>query len=240
MTTTGLKYTFAEHCAHAMRFVSSATGVVADFDLPERFHWDPPTSDPVSNVVDVYSFDFDEVTGVVIVPTHLPLLPAHLWPPPAPTLSQLAHRLRDLAGLPVADLAAMIGIGRRQFYNLLDHGSTSAETELRVRHLADQLERIAGVVGDNPVAVRSALLTPVGSPARTLYEVALAGEDSKLGETFDALIDRIERRGLRQVPRALPRRRPGGGGETEGARAQEALEELPSLELGAEETSDEH
>jgi hypothetical protein len=227
MTKPELRYTVAGHCAGMVRFVSGATGMVSSFDLPSGFHWEP-TSDPVVNQVDLYSSAFDEVIGVVIVPPHLPLLPAHLscraWQPPAeaapplkatsppagpPELAQLARRLRELVDLPVSDLAAMIGIGRRQFYNLLKDGSTSAETELRLRHLADRVERLAGVVGEEPAAIRSALLTPVGQPARSMFEVAVGDEHSKLGESFDALMDRIERRGLRQAPRAVPPRRPG-------------------------------
>jgi transcriptional regulator with XRE-family HTH domain len=256
MTQTELKYTFADHCSGALKFVSAATGVLVGYDPSERFHWESSTSDPVLNQVDYYSNAFDEVIGVVIVSTKLPLLPTHLWcpiyempgdpaspaapappasvvaPPAVPETARLARRLRDVAGLPVADLAAMVGIGRRQFYNLLERGSASLETELRVQHLAAQLERLVHVVGENPDAVRSALLTPVGTPARSFYEVALAGEDSKLGESFEALLDRIERRGLRQVPRAVPPRRTGGSADA--GRAREALESLPSLDLDAE------
>ncbi len=247
MTRSELKYTVAEHCADMVRFVSGATGMISSVDLRCRFDWEQ-TSDPVVNQVDVYSSAYDEVIGVVIVPANLPLLPAHLSchplvevapllqnaPQPAgpPGPAQLANRLRDLVDLPVTDLAAMIGIGRRQFYNLLEQGSTRPETELRLRHLADQVERLAGVVGEDPVAIRSALLTPVGDPARSLFEVAVGDEHSKLGETFRALLDRIERRGLRHVPRAVPRRR---GGDPEAARrAREALDDLPSIDLGSE------
>lgn len=253
MTKSELRYTFADNCADAVRFVSGATGMICSFDLPTAYHWEPPTSDPVVNQVDVYSSSFDEMVGVVIVPGNLPLLPVHLschpWQPPVeiapprqpaapppvgpPELARLARRLRELVDLPVADLAAMVGIGRRQFYNLLQHGTTSPETELRLRHLADEIERLAGVVGEDPAAMRSALLTPVGEPARSLFEVAVGDEHSKLHGTFVALLDRIERRGLRQVPRGVPRRRTGKRGEAT-ARTREALRDLPSIDLGPE------
>ncbi|HSC20476.1 MAG TPA: hypothetical protein VLC07_01995 [Solirubrobacterales bacterium] len=254
MTTTALRYTFAEHCSHAVRFVPCATGMLGALYLSPQFDYGPATSDPVRNQVDVYSGAFEEVVGVVVMPAQLPLLPTYLWSPvtelpapaqpatvpadpstEAPEVAVLARRIRELAGLPVSDLAAMIGVGRRQFYNLLDHGSTSLGTELRVHHLAAQLERLAGIVGEDPAAIRSALLTPVGRPARSLFEVALAWEDSKIEETFGALVDRIERRGLRQVPRAVPRRRAVAARD---ASVREVLGELPAIEVDQEEAED--
>jgi hypothetical protein len=182
---------------------------------------------------------FDLLAGrvadfVPVVPGHLPAVqsPAVVDTPSGSSqLAAVAHRVRDLAGLPVNDVARMIGIGRRQFYNLLERGSSSPETELRLRHLAAQLERLAGVVGEDSAAIRSALLTPVGVPPRSLFEAALASEDASLGGIFDALMDRIERRGLRQVRRAVPRRR---SGEVASDRLREALDGLPAIDLDPE------
>ena len=199
--------------------------------------------------------------GLPLLPAYL--LPAHTWYPtfespprpitptsveaappsqpttlasPEPQLAEVAGRIRDLTGLPVADVAAMVGIGRRQFYNLLGGGSASLETELRVRHLAALLDRLTGVVGEEPEAVRSALLTPVGAPARSVFEVALAGEDAKFEEALDALLDRIERRGLRQVPRAVPRQGIPSTQQRDGGR--EALGALPPLDFDLEDAGE--
>jgi transcriptional regulator with XRE-family HTH domain len=171
---------------------------------------------------------------VPIVPVHLPVAKSPVAvdaPSGTPELAAVARRVRDLAGLPVNDVARMIGIGRRQFYNLLERGSSSPETELRLRHLEAQLERLASVVGEDSAAIRSALLTPIGAPPRSLFEAALASEDASLGGIFDALMDRIERRGLRQVRRAVPRRR---SGEAASDRLREALDGLPVIDLDPE------
>lgn len=263
--TPGLKYTFADHCAGALRFASGGTGSILDSDLPRGFEHKDFTSDPVRNQVDVYWSTFDQVYGVVVVslPADFPLLPPTLArpahdllaspappapfflrdaatsialanPPHVPELAEVAQRLRDLAGLPVGDVAAMVGLGRRQFYNLLDAGATSPETELRLRHLADLLEQLAGVVGEDPTTIRSALLTPVGSAAHSLFETALEGEETVLREIFDALLDRIEQRGLRQVRRAAPRRDLPDAGRQRADRAREVLDEMPTLDLDPE------
>lgn len=166
-----------------------------------------------------------------VVPIHLPAAKPPVVadaPSGTPELAGVARRVRDLAGLPVNDVARMIGIGRRQFYNLLERGSSSPETELRLRHLEAQLERLASVVGEDSAAIRSALLTPVGAPPRSLFEAALASEDASLSGIFDALMDRIEQRGLRQVRRAVPRRRSGGAASD---RLREALDSLPTIDL---------
>jgi hypothetical protein len=187
------------------------------------------------------SFDLlgGNAAGYVVpaVPVHLPAAAAPVLinaTPGPPELAGVTRRVRDLAGLPVNDVARMVGIGRRQFYNLLEHGSTSPETELRLRHLAAQLERLAGVVGEDSAAIRSALLTPVGEPPRSLFEAALASEDSSLGAIFDALLNRIERRGLRQVRRAVPRRRATEAGEQAPDRLRKALDSLPTIDLDPE------
>lgn len=172
-----------------------------------------------------------------VVPGHPPAVPSPVEVDVrsgASEPAEIARRVRDLAGLPVNDVARMIGIGRRQFYNLLERGSTSPETELRLRHLAAQLEQLAGVVGEDSAAIRSALLTPVGEPPRSLFEAALAGEDASLGRIFNALLDRIERRGLRQVRRAVPRRRTAERDERASDRLREALDSLPTIDLDPE------
>lgn len=175
----------------------------------------------------------DYLVPVVPVRPAAPAVPVEP-PPGANELAAVARRVRDLAGLPVNDVAQMVGIGRRQFYNLLERGSSSPETELRLRHLEAQLERLGGVVGEDPAAIRSALLTPVGDPPRSLFEAALAGEDASLEAIFDALLDRIERRGLRQVRRAVPRSRAGEGGEQGADRVRRALDGLPTIDLDSE------
>jgi hypothetical protein len=190
----------------------------------------PSLTTPVFDLLAGHAADY----FVPIVPVHLPAAKSPIVidaPSSTPELATVARRVRDLAGLPVNDVARMIGIGRRQFYNLLGRGSSSPETELRLRHLEAQLERLTGVVGEDSTAIRSALLTPVGDPPRSLFEAALAGEDASLGRIFDALMDRIERRGLRQVRRAVPR---GRGAEGPTDRLREALDGLPTINLDPE------
>src|SRR5512146_1640313 len=62
---------------------------------------------------------------------------------PAEPLSVVLRRTRESIDIPVVDLARMVGLRRRQFYNLLEGNPTTARTEMRIRRLAAALERLA-------------------------------------------------------------------------------------------------
>ena len=44
-----------------------------------------------------------------------------------PALADSVSEIREMSGLAVNDVAAMLGLRRRQFYNLLDNGTTSSD-----------------------------------------------------------------------------------------------------------------
>jgi uncharacterized protein (TIGR04255 family) len=125
--------------------------------------------------------------------------------PAARPLSAVLKSLRESIDIPVADLARMVGLRRRQFYNLLAGDSTSADTESRIRQLAVEIERLATVTEEGPQAMRSAVLAPVGPEAVSLFEVAVMGDRVRLRDTVDRLLVQVETRGVRRTRRAIPR-----------------------------------
>lgn len=124
---------------------------------------------------------------------------------PTHPLSAILGSMRESIDIPVADLARMIGLRRRQFYNLLADNPTSADTEARIRRLAVEIERLARATEGGPEVMRAAILTPVGSDAVSLFEVAAAGDEERLREVVTTLLAQIEVRGVRRTRRAIPR-----------------------------------
>jgi hypothetical protein len=145
--------------------------------------------------------------------------------PPDP-LPDLLVRLRRQLDMPVGDLARMLGLGRRHFYNLSAGGNASRETESRVRTVSAMVTQLHDELDDAEL-VRAAILTPVGRSTLTFYEVAERGGIDELRAMLDALIRRIHGRGIRRVRRAVPRRATAQQREERNRRAGEALGDLP-------------
>ncbi len=127
--------------------------------------------------------------------------PSHATRP----LSAVLKSFRESIDIPVADLARMIGLRRRQFYNLLADNPTSADTEIRIRRLAVEIERLATATEGGPEVMRAAVLTPVGPDAMSLFDVAAEGDQERLKDTVAILLRQIETRGVRRTRRAIPR-----------------------------------
>jgi hypothetical protein len=145
--------------------------------------------------------------------------------PPEP-LPDLLARVRRQLDMPVGDLARMLGLGRRHFYNLSAGGNASQETEARVRTVSAMVTQLNDELDDAEL-VRAAILTPVGRSALTFYEVAERGGIDELRAMLDALIQRIHGRGIRRVRSAVQRRATAQQREERKRRAGEALGDLP-------------
>lgn len=131
-------------------------------------------------------------------------------------LGDLVKEVHALSGLPVGDAARMIGLGRRQFYNLAKGFGTKAATESHIRLVAMQLAEISE-------RVRAAILTPLGPDSTSYFETAESRDAAALRSKVSALLHRIDTRGIRQVRRAIPRK---ASADAQAARRKLVLEDL--------------
>lgn len=105
-------------------------------------------------------------------------------------LAVMCTEMRTFIDLPVQDLARMVGVGRRQFYNLLN-GETpamrSSEDERRLRLVHDHLKHLSDV-GSDASTLRSAVLTPLPAiSGKSFFEVAEAGDIEEIELAHHAL-----------------------------------------------------
>ena len=109
------------------------------------------------------------------------------------SLAQVAVQLREKADLPVQDIAAMCGVKRRQYYNLLqgEPSSFAIEQHMRLVHevVSDLFERL----GRDSRAVRSAILTPLDRLGLgSVFEVASQVDVARLRDAYAALLDVVD------------------------------------------------
>jgi len=120
----------------------------------------------------------------------------------------LADVLRDVRAkidLPVSDVAAMCGIRRRQFYNLLAGRTATPDRERLIRALHEAVNEIDDATRGDVQRTRAAILTPVGSDRVTLFSAALNGEEGAVREIGAELANRIRAGRVRgMVPRPSP------------------------------------
>jgi hypothetical protein len=106
-----------------------------------------------------HPYDWDMV---IITPLRLPLHRPQAEPivaAPQVDLVQVLRTLREQAGLPVGDLAAMLGVSRRQFYNWVGRDNApDTGQEQRIRRSAALIAAVHEILGE-PRRVRAALLT---------------------------------------------------------------------------------
>ncbi len=128
----------------------------------------------------------------------------------APSLADLLNDLRDQVYFPAGDVAALCGVKRRQFYNLLAGASPNPQRDQHIRLVCKITTALSDAVGGDPIKVRAALLMPVSDDYRSLYDAAVA-QDCDLGARAEQVITRLRsgnQRGL--IPRPSPRTRRGG------------------------------
>lgn len=94
-------------------------------------------------------------------------------------LSDAVKTIRESSGLPAADVAAMIGVRRRQLYNLLGGGSASSERERWIGTLAEQISALREAASGEGRRVRAALLLP-GEGGRSFYDLACERDEDAL------------------------------------------------------------
>jgi hypothetical protein len=107
----------------------------------------------------------------------------------APTeLARIVADVRQKVDLPVADIAKICGVGRRQFYNLLQGSTKTATDEGRIRRVHSYLSAIYELLGHDPGRVRSAVLMPLQKQEYlSFFDVAALGNDSKTRAAFEDL-----------------------------------------------------
>ena len=86
---------------------------------------------------------------------------------------------RSQAGLPVQDLAAMFGIKRRQFYNLLSGEDTpDIARELRIGRVTNAITQLSELADGNSRKVRTYLLARLDGDS--VYDAAVADDEDRL------------------------------------------------------------
>lgn len=112
--------------------------------------------------------------------------------PALPSIAQLLAELRDKVDLPIEDLAAMVGLGRRHFYNLLGGDSASPSREQQIRVMHELISRLGEAVEGDRTRLRAAILMPVGDQLETLFSVAKEGDTSGIRSLGKELLRRME------------------------------------------------
>ena len=91
---------------------------------------------------------------------------------------------RSQAGLPVQDLAAMIGIKRRQFYNLLSGEDTpDIARELRIGRVTNAVSSLSKMAGGNSRKVCASLLARLDGDS--VYDAAVADDEDRLSRALE-------------------------------------------------------
>jgi hypothetical protein len=103
------------------------------------------------------------------------------------SLADTLQTLRARVGLPAVDLAAMIGVKRRQLYNLLRSGRASADRERWIHRLAAAFERLTDAAGGDTARVRAATLKPLAD-GTSLFDRAAEHNEDALDAAVDALV----------------------------------------------------
>jgi hypothetical protein len=149
---------------------SGPTGISHHWsELFALIHPDRATTDAGFNRVDAVW-----VRGTMTISIYIGLLA-----PGARPLADAVQTIRDDSGLPAADVAAMIGVRRRQLYNLLNGGSASSERERWIGTLAEQVSRLREAAGDDARRVRAAILLPAEHD-RSFYDLACERDEDTL------------------------------------------------------------
>ena len=143
--------------------------------------------------------------------------------PPAPTLSNVVESLREETMLPVNEVAAMIGVGRRQLYNILDGEGTSVETEQHILVVSQMVESLRRRLNQDRRRIRTSLLTPISEiEGKSLVQISGSRDPLLMREAVEYLLG-ID--GKNAVELNWRRTRPlGTTGETAGMLIQESIE----------------
>jgi hypothetical protein len=131
--------------------------------------------------------------------------------------------LREKIDLPISDLARLIGVERRHFYNLLNGAAVSLSREIFARALHQKVLRISTLTHGDAAKVRGALLLPLTPNGDTLYSVACTQNEAEMRRMADDLIQRLANgrvRGMISRPSPSLRRFSDGGHAADFLRGQ--------------------
>jgi hypothetical protein len=174
---------------------------------PEQFgvlHPALATTDLAFNRIDAVWMPRDAVT----IRVYLDIEDTAIADPP---LGDALQTLRSQVALPAADIAAMVGVKRRQLYNLLTRGRAPAERERWIHVLASAFDRIDAAADHDPARVRAAVLKPLAD-GRSLFARACAQDEQGLQSAVAELADELRAGGITgRVRRPSPTLRRRGG-----------------------------
>lgn len=122
------------------------------------------------------------------------------------TLGEVLADTRAKIDLPVSDLCHLFGVGRRQFYNLLeDRTLTTRPREECARALHRIVLKIDRLTDGDRAKVRAAMLLPLEPDGETLYSAGRTQDLLKVRRVGDELIKRLQSGHVRgMVPRPSP------------------------------------
>jgi hypothetical protein len=97
---------------------------------------------------------------------------------------------RTQAGLPVNDLAAVFGIKRRQFYNLIS-GEVASDLgrERRIGRVTEGIGKLSELAGGNSRSVRAALLARLEGDS--VYDAAVADDEDRFATAMQRAVDAL-------------------------------------------------
>jgi hypothetical protein len=177
--TAVLAPTFAK-----LALIGSLTGATTPAAPPSWLDWTSPDATKIVLAPDLLEARVVQSTAdlpdAVVTPANQTL-----------TLSGVCAEMRALIDLPVQDLARMVGVGRRQFYNLMN-GETpamrSSEDERHLRVVHDRLKSLSSA-SSGASSLRSAVLTPLTElGGKSFYDAAHSGDASLLEDGYEALM----------------------------------------------------
>lgn len=133
--------------------------------------------------------------------------------PEQPPLADVVRRLREQVGLPAAHVAAMLGVKRRQLYNLLERGRATSDRERWIHALAGHVDVLADAANGDPDAVRAAVLRPLPS-GQTFFSHATELDEPGVARATAELLElmsqgRLRGRARRPAPSLKRRGREG-------------------------------
>lgn len=180
---------------------------------PEYFstlHPDFATTDVAFNLIDSAWLPAGDHRAWLILEAE----PTPINPATAPVADTL-RVLRERVGLPAVDLAAMIGVQRRQLYNLLRSGRASADRERWIHVLGAAFERLAEAANEDVARIRAATLRPL-SDGNSLYDRAVAYDEDAVHAAIDELVGLLSEgkvSGLARRPSPALKRRASPAGD---------------------------
>lgn len=182
-------------------------------------------------VVAPSSIDFGHGTWPIAASSHPETdLLAHLDDPihgaPIETTADAAKDLKSWLALSVRDVARMVGVKRRQYYNLMNGDKPNSGTARRLIEVREALRPLYEASGDDPEVLRNVILTPIRGLGTSLFQAAVDDDRLSLRAASDQMLGRVVR-GVTFGDRPVP---PPIETPNERDRAREVIEDTPPAE----------